>query len=89
MARRRRAAAAAARALAFEDCAYAGGIALALAGPYWNIFLANDMTQGIKVMTIDRSIDRSIDVFTGFHRIYAAVIGRQVKPVELSTNHIT
>jgi len=50
------------------------------------------MTKGMKVLTIDRSIDRSSVVFTGFNRIYAAVIGRQVEPkesVELSTNHST
>jgi hypothetical protein len=47
------------------------------------------MTKGMKVLTIDRSID----VVNSFLRIYAAVIGRLVKPekwrktVELSTNH--
>ena len=34
----------------------------------------------MKVSTIDRSIHPSIDVFTGFHRFYATVIGRQVAP---------
>jgi len=48
------------------------------------------MTKGMKVLTIDRSIDRSIDVFTGFHKFYATVIGRQVEPKkQLSCRPIT
>ena len=42
------------------------------------------------MLTIDRSIDRSIDAFTGFHQFYAAVIGRQVEPKkQLSSRPIT
>ena len=44
------------------------------------------MTKGMKVLTIDRSID----VFTGFHPFYAAVIGRQVESKkQLSCRPIT
>ena len=48
------------------------------------------MTKGMKVLTIDRSTDPSIDGFTGFHRFYATVIGRQVEPKkQLSSLPIT
>ena len=52
-------------------------------------FTEYSMTKGMKVLTIDRSINRSIDVFVGSHSFYTAVIGRQVDPksVEMSTNH--
>ena len=44
------------------------------------LYLYDKGNEGVDVLTIDRSIDRSIDVVTGFHRFDAAVIGRQVEP---------